>query len=114
MCSNQLVNHCSDTFSTNAVAPVVGREEAIAETHDVCRHPLMGFASLYPSYAGWPGLSATRTKLALDLHLSPRDPDNSGAQNEQDSSGPSEDFHFQARKSHRRGRRGAGLAGRTD
>ena len=52
MFNNPLVNHFIDTFSTNAVVPVVGWVEAIAETHHP-HHPLMGFAALYPSYAGW-------------------------------------------------------------
>jgi hypothetical protein len=51
MFSNQLVNHFIDTFSTNAVIPVVGWVEAIAETHLTLRQ-MMGFAVLYPSYAG--------------------------------------------------------------
>jgi hypothetical protein len=37
MFSNQLVNHFIDTFSTNAVVPVVGWVEALAETHHI--HP---------------------------------------------------------------------------
>ena len=53
MLSNQWVNHFIDTFSTNAVVPVVGWLEAIAETrHNHCCHPPMGFAALYPILCG--------------------------------------------------------------
>ena len=66
MFSNQLVNHFIDTFSTNAVVPVVGWVEAIAETHHNPRRRMMGFALLYPSYSGNGGKRMKEFGLPVD------------------------------------------------
>jgi hypothetical protein len=52
MFSNQLVNHFIDTFSTNAVLPVVGWVEAIAETHYFRRYPYAGYVGFFAGI--WP------------------------------------------------------------
>ena len=52
MFSNQLVNHFIDTFSTNAVVPVVGWVEAIAETHHIHPPSIDGFRCALPILRG--------------------------------------------------------------
>jgi squalene cyclase len=46
----------------------VGWIDAVAKTHHLSYHPLMGFAVLYPSYAGLTSLflAAVRSILSVD------------------------------------------------
>jgi hypothetical protein len=55
-------SHSSPCPLTKVIA--VGWVEAIAKTHHLRRHPLMGFATLYPPYTGCP-----RGPSALDIWL---------------------------------------------
>jgi hypothetical protein len=60
MFSNQWVNHVIDAFSTNAVIPVVGWVEAIAESHHIHPPSIDGFRCALPILCGLGQIKSAR------------------------------------------------------